>query len=78
MLVNGNGKIVGVIDSWEIEVDGGDGDAGVIGKGDTSRRIDFLIDSGVEDDVWAFVCWSIVAKKRFDMEKEYERVATYI
>jgi hypothetical protein len=42
-----------VIDSLEIEVesDGGDGDTGVTGKGDTSRRIGFLIDSDAGDEV---------------------------
>jgi hypothetical protein len=41
----------------------------VTGKGDTSRRIGFLIDSDAGDEVWGFVCWSIVAKRRFDMKR---------
>ncbi len=70
-MLNDNGKIVGVIGSSLIEDDevgsgGGDGDAGVTGNGDMSRKIDFLIGSAnigrVGDSVWDFVCWSILAK----------------
>ncbi len=52
-LFDGNSGFVGVIGSLEIEVgnNGGDGDTGVTGKGDTSRRIDFLMDSGIGDEV---------------------------
>jgi hypothetical protein len=49
-LLNGNGIFVGLIGSSLTEDTGssgggGDGDAGVTGNGDTSRRIVFLIGS---------------------------------
>jgi hypothetical protein len=75
-LVNDSGKTVGVTGSLLVEdvgreagsaEGGGEGDAGVTGNGEISRRIVFLIDSEtvgrVGDGVWGFGWWSRLAKK---------------